>query len=1542
MGQNEQQSSSPQQDTSRESVEQQLKTASTQDVTDTLIQEVLNQTLARAKDEAQQQKIIAFIQDTILGKGPGLSLKSFDVSQAEQEQERGFIDQAEFMRYKNYLYKAADQIITGQFDSLTTQFANQPEQMSLAIDIAVHSPKLKPLFEKGIPLETIRARAELIDRLTKIRDKGVTDKWNAVSEEDLAKAKGNMSAVIYFLENDNQDVLQKSTVTTNVESLEGDVVNMVWGGMHDETISCAEFAQRITHDSSLVAKAFLQKSSSETTSRESHENTQQIERLQTLLRAVELGKKDVAMKPQLLAIHTLLEQGSIREAINSTDTILKQFDIQFTETNVGAIAGNDADLAKALRQLGDAQTAAKYMVASGKEALNEGGLKQQLEQKIKDSISDAQVKAGRKYIEIMQSLSGTLEGAELQRQDRTKVVTQLTAIIALDTAFSDVIVKHIREHGSADLPPILQEYDDMKGLHGFLNMTDENAKMTREIAIGVVSMVAMAFVPGALAGLGGLAFRLAEAANAAGKVRTGLAIARGATVLGRAAEGLEAVANTKRATAVGKTLQASARISVQTAEFTALQSGLEHLSDTYISDPGARSAIQESFWEKFGNNAVMFAAFEGMGALSGGLLKSIGWTETAKAFSTQALSSLGVQASGDMAVMFALHAMESGQIAIPEGQELWHSIGMALAYRLGFKGLEKTFPKLTAATRKYYEEGATKYKEPAIDKNTAPTSTELAPRQESVSHSPERPSTTSLKDVNPADITSEMMSTWEAVFKNGLQKEKIQLARELFGIEGEFTAENLKSRHRALVKKFPQEVGNRNPETAQNMSILIAESNQTLKLVLKPKNVQPVSTAKEKPAEAQVADRPVVTESHPAEARADVSTRPSDIPNWETGKEMRSTLQEAHGEGNVLAREKKYQKIIELAKKNKGTYQERIARRVEVQNRYEDAVIILDIRPDRSLKIDNTTIKFDAKNDVYIIERKMGDKIFLENLESADITRIKMTEMERMSQEATTQLETLQRSPEYETAVKRAKQDSLELTVRKTKKEIETLEGKLQELNSGKSGDWAVHQLQGESWEAAQVRTRTREIAVTKERLERLKKTLSTTEDNLAKLRSGVSDSKSHGSRAEIQPPAVERGQVALMPYEQALNVSPRELIEKTTRASDALMKRQEVAGFISREISAGESRLPAERARNLAGSLRILAERVGKAGAVAAGVMVLMGVYSDSHDQEEAVSALQTEISKHDFSIVDQDTVQASSGAPVQVPAPPDATTYEEKSIAVSHSYADNWANAKAGKQAASATMKVSEKVTSYLNVRGENGKSAGRLKQGTQVTILAGETKLVDGLEKGEEKSLPRTFVKIKYTIGAKEQTGWVAEDYLTKIEGNEILEKSGEPPQPQVEKNAKDEKTPAAPEKPVQKAESKESPKEITRAQLTEMIRMMSDSILLTVDRKSQNGVYLAKLTLGDKINGLIMQTLGVSGTIDGAQGQQWANKKIDQINFRKNKETEVPIEISPNEKKELLQSFITANQQTIHLVDTDREPLPSPPKRDPREDSRRVAA
>ncbi len=79
-------------------------------------------------------------------------------------------------------------------------------------------------------------------------------------------------------------------------------------------------------------------------------------------------------------------------------------------------------------------------------------------------------------------------------------------------ALKNLVADYIRTHGSKDLPTEMMVLDDMRGLYGKMNFTDENARLFKEIAILIGSMALT---------LGASAIPAGAAATARGAVAAG-------------------------------------------------------------------------------------------------------------------------------------------------------------------------------------------------------------------------------------------------------------------------------------------------------------------------------------------------------------------------------------------------------------------------------------------------------------------------------------------------------------------------------------------------------------------------------------------------------------------------------------------------------------------------------------------------------------------------------------------------------------------------------------------------------------------------------------------------------------------------------------------------------------------------------------------------------------------------------------------------------------------------------------------------------------
>lgn len=113
-------------------------------------------------------------------------------------------------------------------------------------------------------------------------------------------------------------------------------------------------------------------------------------------------------------------------------------------------------------------------------------------------------------------LKNTIESLPMNDPDRldmqrreSEYLDTLKVGLALEAKIGDFIKKN----GSDGLGDILEQYNDMKGLYGAFNFTDENARLVKEIALIVGSMV-VTMGASAVLGSAAAAARVGVAANA--------------------------------------------------------------------------------------------------------------------------------------------------------------------------------------------------------------------------------------------------------------------------------------------------------------------------------------------------------------------------------------------------------------------------------------------------------------------------------------------------------------------------------------------------------------------------------------------------------------------------------------------------------------------------------------------------------------------------------------------------------------------------------------------------------------------------------------------------------------------------------------------------------------------------------------------------------------------------------------------------------------------------------------------------------------------
>lgn len=180
------------------------------------------------------------------------------------------------------------------------------------------------------------------------------------------------------------------------------------------------------------------------------------------------------------------------------------------------IIGTNEGLAAAIRAMGNTTAAGEIMVKSGQTHLENTKTSQAevLQKELNIALEDTN--RNRNHAErVFQETINHLDPRDPNRailennkEDAIESLRQTATIV-------EVTDNYIKQHGDEELPVILQEYNDMKGLYGAFNFTDENAKLTREIAIMIASFIVTAGASAILTGLAGGARAIAVGRSAA-------------------------------------------------------------------------------------------------------------------------------------------------------------------------------------------------------------------------------------------------------------------------------------------------------------------------------------------------------------------------------------------------------------------------------------------------------------------------------------------------------------------------------------------------------------------------------------------------------------------------------------------------------------------------------------------------------------------------------------------------------------------------------------------------------------------------------------------------------------------------------------------------------------------------------------------------------------------------------------------------------------------------------------------------------------------
>lgn len=242
---------------------------------------------------------------------------------------------------------------------------------------------------------------------------------------------------------------------------------------------------------------------------------QQKSRLQQFLLVLEQKEKGEEEEIGNKIRHTneLLSKNKIEEAVSYAQQFING---EYEGVTVEGVISNNEGLAAALRAMGNTTAAGEIMVKSGQTHLETAKTSQAeaLQKKLNIALEDTN--RNRNHAErVFQDTINHLDPRDPNRailennkEDAIESLRQTATIV-------EVTDNYIKQHGDEELPVILQEYNDMKGLYGAFNFTDENAKLTRDIAIMIASFIITAGASAILTGIAGGARAIAIGRTAA-------------------------------------------------------------------------------------------------------------------------------------------------------------------------------------------------------------------------------------------------------------------------------------------------------------------------------------------------------------------------------------------------------------------------------------------------------------------------------------------------------------------------------------------------------------------------------------------------------------------------------------------------------------------------------------------------------------------------------------------------------------------------------------------------------------------------------------------------------------------------------------------------------------------------------------------------------------------------------------------------------------------------------------------------------------------
>lgn len=240
---------------------------------------------------------------------------------------------------------------------------------------------------------------------------------------------------------------------------------------------------------------------------------QQKSRLQQFLLVLEQKEKGEEIGNKIRRTNELLSKNKIEDAVSYARQFING---EYEGVTVEEVISTNEGLAGALRAMGNTKAAGEVMVTSGHNHLETAKTSraEALQKELNIALEDTN--RNRNHAErVFQETINHLDPRDPNRailennkEDAIESLRQTATIV-------EVTDNYIKQHGDEGLPVILQEYNDMKGLYGAFNFTDENAKLTREIAIMIASFIVTAGASAILTGLAGGARAIAVGRSAA-------------------------------------------------------------------------------------------------------------------------------------------------------------------------------------------------------------------------------------------------------------------------------------------------------------------------------------------------------------------------------------------------------------------------------------------------------------------------------------------------------------------------------------------------------------------------------------------------------------------------------------------------------------------------------------------------------------------------------------------------------------------------------------------------------------------------------------------------------------------------------------------------------------------------------------------------------------------------------------------------------------------------------------------------------------------